>query len=63
MKYIAFDPAIKNLAYCILNIDNENKINNLSFGTFDLCDGLKVKKCSFNNIIDNFLLINRQVVI
>lgn len=55
VKYISFDPAIKNLAYCKMDIDDENKISNLNFGLFDLTDNKKVKQCSFSQIIDNLL--------
>lgn len=55
VKYLSLDPAVRNLAYCIMNIDDENNISNLSFGTFDLTNNKKVKQCSFSSIIDNLI--------
>jgi len=55
VKYLSFDPGIKNLSYCKMNIDDENKISNLNFGIFDLTNNKKVKQCSFSCIIDNLI--------
>jgi hypothetical protein len=55
VKYISFDPAIRNCAYAKMNIDDENKISDLTFDIFDLTNNKKVLKCSFEEIISNLL--------
>lgn len=60
-KYLAFDPAVRNLAYSKMTIDDE--ISNLSFGIFDLTNNKKVKQCSFDEIINNLIKSLDMVVI
>jgi hypothetical protein len=55
VKYLALDPAVRNLAYCKMEMNNDNKISNLNFGMFDLTDNKKVKQCTFSQIIDNLI--------
>ncbi len=55
MKYLSIDPAIKNLGVVKLNIDDNNNIEITEMLLIDLIDGLSVKKCSFEYIIDNLI--------
>lgn len=50
MKYLSFDPAVKNLGYAKMAIGD--KINDLEFGLIDLCPKKKVKSCTFDFLID-----------
>ena len=54
VKVLSFDPAIKNLAACKMDIDN-NKISNLECNIFDLADGKKAKSVKFEKMINNLL--------
>ena len=53
MRYLSFDPAVKNLGYAILEISDDDVISNLYFGLIDLCPKKKVKSCSFDSLMES----------
>lgn len=55
MRYLSFDPGVRNLSYSKLTINAET-ITNMNFGVFDLTRGKKVKQCSFEQIVDNLFI-------
>jgi NACalpha-BTF3-like transcription factor len=55
VKYLSIDPAIKNLGIVKLNIDDNNDIKIIETNLIDLTGGQKVKKCSFEHIIDSLI--------
>jgi hypothetical protein len=54
VKYISIDPGIKNLGIVKLNIDGDD-IEIIETNLIDLISGQKVKKCSFEYIIDSLI--------
>jgi len=62
VRYLSLDPAIRNLAFAKLNI-NDKEISELDLGMFDLAGNKKVKHCKFDDLINNLIKALDMIVI